>query len=181
MDTSEKNRADHVEDQLDLDAVEALTPKEFQEEELGTTSYSDDIEDQAQVKTQDIKEKNTSKHHKNPIPQDKVYAKDNDQEAGVGSDEEVVFRMRDGRILTREFLEAKKKSKVYEKLGAEKVPAQAFSLHQQAREAGSKGEYEAALAFLEEARKLAPDWPYPIYDAAYTYLLMGDSHNALEK
>lgn len=96
-------------------------------------------------------------------------------------EENIVFRMRDGRILTRDFLQAKNKSKVYEKLGAEEVPAQAFSLHQKAREAGSKGEYEQALECLEEARSLAPDWPYPIYDAAYTYLLMGDSRNALEK
>ena len=28
---------------------------------------------------------------------------------------------------------------------------------------------------------LAPDWPYPVYDAAFTYLLQGDSLKAEER
>jgi tetratricopeptide (TPR) repeat protein len=58
------------------------------------------------------------------------------------------------------------------------VPEQARLLHEQARAAGMRGEYEQALALLGEARVLAPGWAYPVYDAAFTHLLMGDSARA---
>ncbi|GLZ02784.1 hypothetical protein Acsp03_02510 [Actinomadura sp. NBRC 104412] len=54
------------------------------------------------------------------------------------------------------------------------VPAEAQRLHQQARMAGQEGDYDGALRLLERAHAQAPDWPYPPYDAAFTYVLMGD-------
>lgn len=33
---------------------------------------------------------------------------------------------------------------------------------------------------FEKAAQLAPQWPYPAYDAAYTYLLKGDDKHALD-
>jgi tetratricopeptide (TPR) repeat protein len=36
------------------------------------------------------------------------------------------------------------------------------------------------LEFFRRASELAPEWPYPIYDAAFTYLMQGDSETALE-
>jgi len=62
----------------------------------------------------------------------------------------------------------------YEVIGKRTVPREAETLHQQAREAGGHGDYEKAIALLEQASELAPDWPYPVYDRAYTHMLMND-------
>ncbi len=48
------------------------------------------------------------------------------------------------------------------------VPEAAKSLHQKGREAGGRGNYAEALTLLTKAAELAPDWPYPIYDRAFT-------------
>jgi hypothetical protein len=61
----------------------------------------------------------------------------------------------------------------------ESIPAAAQSLHQQARQAGAAGRYEEALAHLTRAAELAPRWPYPVYDRAFTHLLMHNSGAAL--
>lgn len=55
------------------------------------------------------------------------------------------------------------------------VPEEARRLHAEAREAGGRGDYRRALALLDRANELAPGWPYPVYDAAYTHLLQGDT------
>jgi len=59
------------------------------------------------------------------------------------------------------------------------VPDAAKSLHEQGREAGSRGDYAEALTLLTEAAAIAPDWPYPIYDRAFTHLKLGDAQAAL--
>jgi tetratricopeptide (TPR) repeat protein len=60
------------------------------------------------------------------------------------------------------------------------VPEEALSLHQAGREAGAAGDYENAFALFSQAAALAPGWPYPVYDEAFTHLLMGDFAAALE-
>jgi len=56
----------------------------------------------------------------------------------------------------------------------------AKQLHQAARMHGSKEQYEQAIEKLQEANRLAPDWAFPVYDLAYTYLLNKDFANALK-
>jgi hypothetical protein len=56
---------------------------------------------------------------------------------------------------------------------------EAEALHTKAREAGSSGDYAEALILLTKAAALAPDWPYPVYDRAFTRLLMEDFDGAL--
>ena len=65
-------------------------------------------------------------------------------------------------------------------MNANNIPDKANELHQQARQHGAAGEYEQAIALLSEAQLLAPDWPYPAYDMAFTYLLMRDFTKARE-
>lgn len=60
------------------------------------------------------------------------------------------------------------------------IPDAANELHQKARELGSAGDYEAAIETLKQAQELAPWWPYPTYDMAFTYLLMKDYPKARE-
>ncbi len=90
----------------------------------------------------------------------------------------VVFRAADGRTLTQADLRGLTGTFRYEILGKTNVPAEAESLHKQARQAGGAGDYKKAITLLERASSLAPAWPYPVYDTAFTYLLMKDAENA---
>ena len=90
----------------------------------------------------------------------------------------VIFRAADGRTLTISDLQGFTGAFQYEILGKSNTSAQAESLHKQARQAGMAGDYKKAITLLEQASSLAPEWPYPVYDMAFTYLLMNDAGNA---
>jgi tetratricopeptide (TPR) repeat protein len=59
------------------------------------------------------------------------------------------------------------------------TPDEAVAAHEEGRRLGAKGKYKKALAEFARAAELAPEWPYPPYDAAFTYLLMNDDAAAL--
>jgi tetratricopeptide (TPR) repeat protein len=65
-------------------------------------------------------------------------------------------------------------------VGGISVPPEASRLHEQGRRLGQEGKYDQAIELYELASQLAPDWPNPIYDAAWTYLLEGDGEKAME-
>lgn len=94
--------------------------------------------------------------------------------------ERLVFRDADGRELTVGDLRGYTGSVRWEVIGADDVPPQASRLHQDARQAGGRGDYARALDLLDQARDLAPRWPYPVYDAAFTYLLLEETGMAEE-
>jgi tetratricopeptide (TPR) repeat protein len=60
------------------------------------------------------------------------------------------------------------------------VPDLAKQLHEQGRAAGARGHYDEAIALLGQAHAAAPDWPYPVYDMAFTYLLQDRTADAAE-
>jgi tetratricopeptide (TPR) repeat protein len=90
----------------------------------------------------------------------------------------VILRAADGRTLTMTDLQGLTGTFQYEILGSSNVPVEAESLHRQARQAGGAGDFKKAIGLLERASSLAPAWPYPVYDMAFTYLLMKDAENA---
>ncbi len=92
----------------------------------------------------------------------------------------IIFRDSQGRVLRYKDLKGFTGPVRWEIVGRENIPSRAEELHQTGREAGQQGEYEKALELFSQAAKLAPAWPYPIYDAAFTYLLNGDYDRALE-
>lgn len=92
----------------------------------------------------------------------------------------LVFKDAAGRELTTDALKGASGNVGWEVIGADAIPPEAARLHVQAREAGGRGGYARALVLLEHAHRLAPDWPYPVYDSAYTYLLQGDATKAEE-
>jgi tetratricopeptide (TPR) repeat protein len=92
----------------------------------------------------------------------------------------LVFRDAAGRELTTDDLEGVSGNVRWEVIGAGSVPVEASRLHAEAREAGGRGDYPHVLNLLAKAHRLAPDWPYPVYDTAFTYLLQGDSAKAEE-
>src|SRR5207244_2448130 len=90
----------------------------------------------------------------------------------------VIFRSADGRTLTAEDLRGATGTFRYEIIGEGSVPAEAKPLDEQGRKVGARGDYKRALALLEQATQIAPDWPYPVYDTAFTCLLMHDYDSA---
>lgn len=94
--------------------------------------------------------------------------------------ERLVFRDADGRELTVRDIQGYTGRVNWEVIGAEQVPPEAKRLHQEARAAGGRGDYSRALDLLDQARDLAPQWPYPLYDAAFTYLLLDEPRMAEE-
>jgi tetratricopeptide (TPR) repeat protein len=94
--------------------------------------------------------------------------------------ERMVFRDATGRELTAQDLEGYTGRVRWEVIGAYDVPPQARQFHQEAREAGGRGDYARALDLLDQAWDLAPRWPYPAYDAAFTYLLLDEPGKAEE-
>ena len=95
-------------------------------------------------------------------------------------EERLVFRDAAGRELTVRDLRGYTGRGRWEVIGADDVPPEAKRLHQEAREAGGRGDYARALDLLDQARAIAPRWPYPVYDAAFTYLLLGEPRMAEE-
>ena len=92
----------------------------------------------------------------------------------------LVFKDAAGRELTSDQLKGISGSVQWELIGAHAIPAEASRLHSEARTAGERGDYALTLTLLDQAHRLAPNWPYPIYDKAFTYLLQGDSIRAEE-
>jgi tetratricopeptide (TPR) repeat protein len=92
--------------------------------------------------------------------------------------ERLVFQDAAGRVLTTRDLEAFTGQVDWQIKGGHTVPADAMRLHEEARAAGARGEYDRALVLLDAAHARAPGWPYPVYDAAFTYLLQGDTDTA---
>ena len=59
------------------------------------------------------------------------------------------------------------------------VPDAAKTLHEKGREAGQRGDLSEALALFTKAAELAPQWPYPVYDRAFTQLQARNTAAAL--
>jgi hypothetical protein len=90
----------------------------------------------------------------------------------------LVFQDAAGRVLTTLDLEGFTGEVDWEIRGGDPVPPAATRLHEEARTAGSHGDFDRALRLLDQAHALAPRWPYPVYDAAFTCLLQGDQETA---
>jgi tetratricopeptide (TPR) repeat protein len=58
------------------------------------------------------------------------------------------------------------------------ISDEAKALHQEGRKAGAAGDTARALELFVQAHQLAPQWPYPPYDMAFTYLLNDDIESA---
>ena len=95
-------------------------------------------------------------------------------------DYQVILRDEAGRELTWADLKGVSGKVNYEIVGGAPIPPEANRLHQQGRRFGQEGKYDEALKLFEQAHRLAPDWPYPLYDAAFTYLNQGDYARAME-
>lgn len=94
--------------------------------------------------------------------------------------DDIIFKDKAGRVLTRSDLKGISGTIDWEIRSGNPVPQEAIKLHEMGRAAGQTGDYEAALSLFQEASDFAPGWPYPVYDAAFTYLLQQDFKKAYE-
>jgi tetratricopeptide (TPR) repeat protein len=99
-------------------------------------------------------------------------------ETSASAGQRVVFRSSDGRQLTENDIANATEKFDWAVVGGENVSERAKELHAAGREEGQKGNYVRALELFKQAAEEAPAWPYPVYDAAFTYLLQGDAENA---
>ena len=97
--------------------------------------------------------------------------------AGACADD-IIFKDKSGRVLTESDLATATGTFNWEIHSGTPVPAEAQALHEKGRAAGAAGDSKAALDYFAQAAALAPDWPYPLYDAAYTYMLQRDFKTA---
>lgn len=66
----------------------------------------------------------------------------------------------------------------WEIINDDNVTYDARRMLEKGRELGASGDYKGALELFDDAHEAAPGWEYPVYEAAYTYLLMGDFESA---
>lgn len=102
-------------------------------------------------------------------------AKGDEAASGVG----VVFTDVEGRVLTPEDLPKARGAIRWEVRVPGTPNPDADRLHQAGRAAGAKGDLDQAIALLTQASELAPSWPYPIYDRAFSHLLKQEFDLAL--
>src|SRR5450432_3525295 len=81
----------------------------------------------------------------------------------------VVYQHADGRQLTTNDLHTS-----WENRPSPAIPPEAHELHKLGRSAGENGQLRKAIDFFMRAHELAPGWAYPVYDTAFTYLLLDD-------
>jgi tetratricopeptide (TPR) repeat protein len=92
----------------------------------------------------------------------------------------VVFRDDAGRVLIQKDLEGASGKLRWELEAEHAAPPPARVLHDKARQAAGRKDFEQALVLFKEAQALAPDWVSPSYYAAYTRMLQGDTARAEE-
>ncbi|WP_431109018.1 tetratricopeptide repeat protein [Winogradskyella poriferorum] len=106
--------------------------------------------------------------------------KETEKNAELNNNAQIEFTDSNGNKISKEELAISTGRFNYEIYGIEGVSDLAKSLHNQARQFGQTGDYKNAIEKLTQANKEAPNWPYPLYDLAYTYLLQDDYENALK-
>lgn len=91
---------------------------------------------------------------------------------------EIIFKDSTGKVLTKNDLEGFSGTASWEIVSENTVSSKATELHNMGRELGQKGDYENSIVQLQLAAKEDPKWAYPVYDLAYTYMLMGNFEEA---
>lgn len=93
---------------------------------------------------------------------------------------DLIFKDSLGHTISLEDLNAANGKLNFELKEDKKINPEAQALHNEARTLGQSGNYDQSIKKLNEAIKIQPDWAYPYYDLAYTYLLKSDFEKAVK-
>lgn len=86
----------------------------------------------------------------------------------------------DGSPLSWDALQSYNGNLRWEVVNEKAETARGRELLEKGRKAGAAGDYATAIELFDEAHDNAPGWEYPVYEAAYTYLLMGNDEKSQE-
>jgi tetratricopeptide (TPR) repeat protein len=92
----------------------------------------------------------------------------------------IVFHDEEGNPLDRDDIRKVTGRVSYQIVSDQEVIPEAKAFHDQGRAAGQRGEHGKAIQLFAKATEVDPDWPYPVYDAAFAFLLNGDAETAEE-
>lgn len=92
---------------------------------------------------------------------------------------DIIFEDKQGNYIMRDDLSQISKSVDFSLIAKETIPLKARELHQQARQEGQYGNYKRAIELLKQTHLMIPQWPHPLYDMAFTYLLQKEYTKAL--
>lgn len=84
----------------------------------------------------------------------------------------------DGSPLTWEQMQVYNGRLRWEIINDTNVTTEARAMLEKGRRLGASGDYQGALELFNKAHEAAPGWEYPVYEEAYTHLLMGDIESA---
>jgi len=96
------------------------------------------------------------------------------------TDSKIIFKDKLGNQITLKDLEGATGNYDWQIVSNKNIPKEANQLHQEARALGQNGDYNGTIKKLNKAYGIAPNWPYPVYDLAFTYMLKKDFENALK-
>lgn len=108
------------------------------------------------------------------------FRKKNQKNEENDNSKELIFKDDKGNTISLSDLQGVTGRYNWQIISNEKIPDNAIKLHQEARQLGGQGNYDEGILKLKAANQIAPDWAYPVYDLAYTYLLKKDFENALK-
>ncbi len=90
----------------------------------------------------------------------------------------IVFHDEQGNPVSPEDLSKVNGQVGYQIISDRQAVPEAQKLHEEGRAAGQRGDYDRAIELFANASELDPEWPYPLYDLAFTHLLKGDAKSA---
>lgn len=93
---------------------------------------------------------------------------------------DIVFKDANGVTLSKSDLVGYSGTATWEVVSEKSVNPEAIEFHSKGRQYGKEGNYNKSLEFLKKAISADPEWAYPLYDMAFTHLLMGENAIALE-
>lgn len=97
---------------------------------------------------------------------------------GNGEDVSIVFKDDAGHSISKDDLKNITGQVNFEITTNQDIDVVAKALHDEARMLGQEGKYDSAIIKLKLAMQIQPNWAYPPYDLAYTYLLKKDFDSA---
>lgn len=91
----------------------------------------------------------------------------------------LIYRDAEGRELRGKDLQGYNGKVDWEISTCDVIPQEARRWHEEGRQLGAQQKFDEAKEAFLKAAQLAPAWPYPYYDLAFTYVLQKDVEMAL--
>lgn len=92
----------------------------------------------------------------------------------------LIFKDKKGNIISEAEFVKGDDNYDFEFCGSFEHNPEADKLHQMGRMNGQTGNFDEAIKCFKQAHEIQPEWPYPIYDMAFSYCYKGEFDTALK-